>query len=154
MVRKGAVTFEARAIRDDDERKLAFEIRRQVFVGEQNVPEAVEIDGLDETAVHFLCFDGEQAVGVGRLRRLGTKAKFERIATLASHRGRGVARQILATMEAYAVSEWQYSKGALNAQLSALALYTKTGWHAEGDIFMEGGMEHVAMSKQLNPPRE
>ena len=41
------------------------EIRQEVFIKEQNVPENIEIDGLDSKAKHVLVFDGEKVIGTG-----------------------------------------------------------------------------------------
>ena len=51
-----------------DEIAVCIEIRRVVFVLGQDVPEELEVDGLDPTCTHFLAaVDGEPA-GTARLR--------------------------------------------------------------------------------------
>ena len=42
-------------------------IRFEVFVDEQNVPEELEIDGLDDEAKHVLAYIDNEAIGTGRI---------------------------------------------------------------------------------------
>ena len=42
-------------------------IRHKVFVGEQNVPVELEIDGLDDEAKHALAFVDGVPIGTGRI---------------------------------------------------------------------------------------
>ena len=49
----------------DRELEGAFEVRKQVFVGEQGIPEDLELDELDMEAMHVVVKDGECAVEAG-----------------------------------------------------------------------------------------
>lgn len=69
----------------ENERELrgAFEVRRQVFIKEQNVPEDLEFDTDDREALHMVVKDGERIVGTARVLFLtANQAKLERIAIL------------------------------------------------------------------------
>jgi hypothetical protein len=58
-------------------------IRRRVFVGEQGVPEADELDGKDAERTHFLARNAAgRAVGCACLRPYGAQHKVERVAVL------------------------------------------------------------------------
>ena len=50
---------------------LCHALRRSVFIEEQNVNEADEVDGLDRDALHFLAKVKDQPVGTARLLFLG-----------------------------------------------------------------------------------
>ena len=50
---------------------LCHALRRSVFIEEQNVNEADEVDGLDCDALHFLAKVKDQPVGTARLLFLG-----------------------------------------------------------------------------------
>ena len=50
-----------------DNEKDICKIRFEVFVDEQNVPEELEIDGLDEEAKHVLAYIDKEAIGTGRI---------------------------------------------------------------------------------------
>ena len=70
--------------------KALRDIRQRVFIDEQQVPEDLEWDALDETATHFLLYRAEQPVGTGRLLSDG---HIGRIAILPEHRGAGLGDQ-------------------------------------------------------------
>ncbi len=128
----------------------ALEIRLAVFVREQGVSEAVEIDGLDEAAAHLLALIGDRPVGTLRLRLLedGQIAKIERVAVLAPYRGRQVG---LALMRAGLdlAAERGAGEARLHAQTYATGFYERLGFAAFGGEFMEDGIPHIAMRRTL-----
>ena len=64
-------------VRTKDEMDQVYDIRREVFIEEQGVPEDIEMDGRDDEAVHVLAVvDGEPA-GCGRLLFSGDEARSE-----------------------------------------------------------------------------
>lgn len=137
-------------------------IRRAVFVDEQSVPADLEWDGLDQDAEHFVVFDGlgpeARPLGTARLRLLpakpetdteaNTEAKAERVAVLTEARGRGLGRVLMAALEDSARAQGR-SKIVLNAQVSALRFYEALDYVATGDVLVEAGIDHRAMSKAL-----
>ena len=58
-----------RVRRPESEQELAGlkALRQEVFVHEQGVPRELELDALDETAIHAVAKDGDDVVGTGRL---------------------------------------------------------------------------------------
>ena len=70
-------------------------IRRKVFVEEQNVPEELELDELDATAVHLLATRDGRPVGTARLLIDGNTAKIGRVALLAEERGTGAGAALM-----------------------------------------------------------
>jgi ElaA protein len=65
-------------------------LRRTVFIDEQGVSEADELDDLDEGAIHLLAQEGRQAIGSARLLVQGDLGKIGRVCVLAPARGRGI----------------------------------------------------------------
>jgi predicted GNAT family N-acyltransferase len=63
-------------------------------------------------------------------------------------RGRGAGRVVLAELERVA-RERGMAEVVLHAQLSARGFYDRLGYAAEGPVFEEAGIEHVAMRKRL-----
>jgi predicted GNAT family N-acyltransferase len=135
----------------------AVEIRRRVFVEEQGVPEADELDGKDAERTHFLARDAAgRAVGCACLRPLalaqasGAQHKVERVAVLPELRGSGLGRELMEAVEAHA-----RALGArelvLHAQASVVAFYEKLGWSSIGPRFVEAGIEHQKMGKRAAP---
>jgi predicted GNAT family N-acyltransferase/ubiquinone/menaquinone biosynthesis C-methylase UbiE len=126
------------------DRAAVLELRKEVFVDEQGVPVAEEIDGFDESSEHVLArLDGEP-VGCSRWRRLGPDGtvKIERLAIRRTARGRGVARAVLAWCLAR-IDGKGLGPCVVHAQLHALDLYTRFGFRPEGEPFLEAGIPHL-----------
>ena len=122
-------------------------IRRTVFVEEQKVPAALEVDAYEDEACFFLVRVGGRALGTGRFRVKGTQLKFERIATLKEARGRGIGAALMRRMEAEAEARFPKLEPYMHAQADAVPFYEKIGWRRVGAAFFEAGIEHVAMTK-------
>lgn len=135
-------------ITSDDVAK-AFTIRQKVFVEEQKVPEELEIDEFENESIHFLAYVNGEAVGTARMRWQDNRtAKAERVAVLAHYRGTGVGRELMQAIE----NEAKHQKATavqLNAQIQAQPFYERLGYKAYGDIFLDAGIEHIAMKKEL-----
>lgn len=140
--------------------KVAFSIRRTVFIEGQDVPEEDDFDGLDESATHILAVnEGKKAVGTARFRvtekhqnNSPKKIKLERFAVLEEHRGEKIgqrmvefALQKIQKKEEYKTVETIY----LHAQLAAVSLYERCGFEKYGDIFEESGIMHYKMIYRL-----
>ncbi|ABX44285.1 GNAT family N-acetyltransferase [Lachnoclostridium phytofermentans] len=130
-----------------------FEIRKEVFVKEQGIPEELEFDDLDQTALHCLIFstDNEQnkeqnkAVATGRLILLedGT-FKIGRIAVRKEERGKHYGDMLVKIL----ISK-SFECGAktvkLSAQVRAIKFYESIGFKTVGDVYIEDGIEHISM---------
>ncbi|MCB9778415.1 MAG: GNAT family N-acetyltransferase [Alphaproteobacteria bacterium] len=139
------------------------EIRRVVFIEEQQVPLDEEIDGRDAEAFHFLAEwrtdqsgyidDGWTAVGTCRVRTVEgvggePVAKAERVAVLAGFRGRGVGVALMEALEEDARRRGLVSV-KLGSQESAVGFYEKLGYRVIGEPFMDAGIPHRWMSKDF-----
>jgi predicted GNAT family N-acyltransferase len=122
-------------------------VRQRVFVEEQGVPAALEIDALDPLSVHVLACDRDgQPIGAGRLTPDG---RIGRMAVLADWRGRGVGEALLLALVAAARARgWRGI--SLHAQLPARAFYARQGFLPEGDLFEEAGIVHQHMRRVLD----
>lgn len=121
-------------------------LRHEVFVQEQQVPEALEWTGDDGDCLHALAFDAAgQAVGTGRLDPDG---HIGRMAVRRAGRGAGVGRALLDFLVAEARRRGD-REVHLNAQTHALGFYQRAGFEAYGAEFMEAGIGHRAMLKRL-----
>jgi predicted GNAT family N-acyltransferase len=139
--------------RSDDERAQAFAIRREVFVAEQGISEALEFDGLDAEARHLLAQRHGEPVGSLRLRFVeeGRVAKIERVAVRAAARrdkiGHALLQAALALARAAGAAE-----ARLHAQCTVQGFYARLGFAACGPSFIEDGILHVAMRRALPEP--
>lgn len=123
----------------------AAQIRRVVFIDEQQVPEEEEWDGLDSQCLHFLAtLDGEP-VGTARLLPDG---HIGRVAVLDRARGLGIGYQLMQAALQAARSDG-HAQAVLSAQLHALAFYEQLGFVARGDVFMDAGIPHREMILSL-----
>lgn len=122
--------------------KDAAEVRRRVFVVEQNIPEELEWDEMDAQCLHAVAYDDkQQAIGTGRLLPDG---HIGRMAVLASARGLGVGAALLRILMEQARARGDLSV-RLNAQQTAESFYQKAGFVAHGEIFEDAGIPHVHM---------
>ena len=146
---------------DDDDRKAAYAVRYDVFVTEQGVPAELELDELDETADHFVAYDGEVAVGAGRLvveepgfagvdPGLGPVAHLGRLAVRPAQRGTGVGVELVRAIEARA-AERGLRVIVLGAQTHAVGFYERLGYTAYGAVFDDAGLPHRWMSASPIP---
>jgi predicted GNAT family N-acyltransferase len=126
----------------------AFHIRMNVFVEEQKVPPEEEIDEHDNTAIHFVGYLEEEPIAASRLRFTGEYGKLERICILKEHRGKHYGQQIIRAMEEK-IMEKGYKKAKLHAQTHAEGFYGRLGYQTVSGEFMDAGIPHVAMIKEL-----
>ncbi len=120
-------------------------LRRQVFINEQGVSEADEIDDLDGVSQHLLVFKSGVAVGTARIVPKDGYAKIGRVCVLKTHRGLGLGAALIA--EALAISRKDPSKtrAILGAQVQAIAFYEALGFHAFGAEYDDAGIPHRDM---------
>ena len=151
-IRVDSVAFESEEPQRDTPYFHCLAIRRWVFNQEQGVSVALEFDGLDDRADHFLAWriDSGTAdpVGVARMRTVDGEAKAERVAVLASARRSGAGRFLMNAIEERAKTLGLDSI-VLHAQVAVIPFYEKLGYVAEGEIFTEAAIDHVSMSKAV-----
>ena len=117
-------------------------IRRTVFVDEQGVPEALEVDGLDAEATHYLARLDARPVGTARVRVVEDVAKVQRVAVLAEARGTGAGAAIMrAVLDDPALPR----RFTLGSQESAVGFYERLGFRIVGEPFMDAGLPHRTM---------
>lgn len=137
------------SVTHEQELAAAFRIRQVVFVEEQGVPLEDEFDQHDAQARHVLVIDDNRPVATGRLRILTDTAKLERICVLADWRQKGLGRVIVRGLEGIA-EEKGLKKFKLHAQTHAIGFYNTLGYEVGSPEFMEDGIPHVTMLKNLD----
>jgi predicted GNAT family N-acyltransferase len=129
----------------------AHRVRRTVFIEEQDVSEAEEMDGRDEDAHHVVAYDPatDEPVGTARLRipEEGV-GKIERVAVVETHRGSGLGARLMIEIESDA-REQGCRMIKLHAQTAVEGFYERLGYHTESDEFIEADIPHVEMEKEL-----
>lgn len=130
----------------DKLRDAATQVRREVFVLEQSVPEDIELDDMDAVSVHAVAFgERDTPVGTGRLLPDG---HIGRMAVRRQARGAGIGGMLLDTLigEARGLG---HRVVALHAQTHARGFYEAHGFRVEGDEFVEADIPHVLMVREL-----
>jgi len=122
----------------------AHAIRRVVFIEEQGVSEAEEHDGTDPACIHLVAYENDIPVSTGRIMITRDDFIIGRVATLPSHRGRGIATGIMQAL-IDACCTMGGDRQILHAQTHARAFYEKLGFTAYGEEFMDAGIPHIAM---------
>ncbi|MFK7888621.1 MAG: GNAT family N-acetyltransferase [Gammaproteobacteria bacterium] len=138
-------TLQIRAADWDRDRDALKQLRHEVFVVGQNVPEDLEWDGEDAGCRHALAILEGAVVGTGRLTPQG---KIGRMAVLDTARGLGIGGGLLRHLMAVAQT-LGLSSVHLHAQTHALAFYARHGFKSHGDEFDEAGIPHLHMVCEL-----
>ena len=111
-------------------------------------PVREELDGRDHEAMHLVAVSGSEVLATCRLLFVGATVQFSRLAVRASARRRGIASALLERAD-----EEARAGGArrlvLHAQTYARSLYDQAGYEPRGRVFMEAGIEHIAMEKYV-----
>lgn len=123
----------------------AFQVRKQVFIEEQGVPEEMELDEFDPLSQHALAYVNTLCVGTARLVNANSyQAQIGRMAVLSPYRKQGIGSALL-TRLIYLAKEEGAQTLTLHAQLDAIPFYEKFGFIAEGPTYDEAGIPHRNM---------
>jgi predicted GNAT family N-acyltransferase len=141
--------YEVRPVRGEEEMAAVLALRHDVFCVEQGVPEREELDGRDGEAMHLVAVADGRLLGTCRLLFVGPTVQFSRLAVRTDARRNGIATALLQRADEEAEAGGA-RRLVLHAQTYARALYDAAGYEPRGRIFMEAGIEHVAMEKRLS----
>lgn len=121
-------------------------IRNTVFTAEQGIDSALDFDGRDGECTQVLAVDDHgNPLGTARMMADG---HIGRIAVLAGHRGRGIGSRLTAAL-VDAARDSALPEVYLNSQVHAVGFYRALGFETSGPVFMEAGIEHVRMVRQV-----
>ena len=124
-------------------------IRTEVFIKEQGF--AAEFDEIDDNSVHIVAYEGEIPIAVCRVFRDKEKQAYSigRIAVIKSMRDKHIGAKILSAAEAYIKSDGGRCC-ILSAQVRVKDFYSKQGYVAEGEIYLDEGCPHILMKKKFD----
>lgn len=128
----------------------AIMIRKAVFITEQHIDPALELDQVTDATWHYVGYTTDGAVTTARMtpEADGQTLHIQRVATLADARGHGYARALLTQMIADARQQG-YQQLTLGAQVTAQGFYTALGFQPSGEPFTEAGLPHQTMTLTL-----
>ncbi|MFF7275942.1 GNAT family N-acetyltransferase [Streptomyces griseorubiginosus] len=151
--------YVVRVAEDPADQEACFAVRKEVFVGEQGVPEDIEYDAYDAVALHVLAVR-EDGVPLGTGRLLFGEAaagktggdesvgSLGRLAVTQAARGLGVGAALVRAIEDAARGRGLAAVD-LHAQTHALGFYERLGYVAYGPEFPDAGIAHRAMRRVL-----
>ncbi|WP_158599211.1 GNAT family N-acetyltransferase [Methanohalophilus sp. RSK] len=121
-----------------------YQVRKEVFIGEQDVPEELEIDEIDPIATHITLFENNIPVATGRLFGKNDKYYIGRVCVLSNSRGGGFGRLVMKEL----INKGKH-EGAieihLSSQIQAMDFYRKSGFCEYGEIHYDAGITHMWM---------
>lgn len=138
-----------KVVTSDTDIAECLELRRIVFIEEQNVPEHEEVDGDDPRCTHILARIDGIPMGAARFQYIGDKAKIQRVCVLKETRGTGLGAELIRKILDVIKAEGKVSTAVLGSQIHALKFYEKFGFVAFGDEYLDAGILHRDMKITL-----
>ncbi len=103
----------------------------------------------DANEMHIAATDGDQLIGVLLLRPLTNHTvKMRQVAVSEAYQGKGVGKQLVAFCESLCTS-MGFKQIELNAREVALQFYLSQSYEQIGEQFLEIGIPHFKMIKNL-----
>ncbi len=137
---------------DKEGLEICLDLRHKIFVIEKNVPQSIENDEFDVlggTCRHFYIECDKVPVGAARCNEsIAGEIKLQRFCVLDAYRGKGVGRYLMEYIEDF-YRRHDVTKIQLDAKFHIHRFYEKCGYTKASEIFMEAGMEHVKMVKEI-----
>ena len=126
------------------EHQICLSIRRKVFIEEQGISEAIEMDDDRIDATNFFALLNDEYVGTARYQTTRDGIKLERFAVLRSYRNLGIGRALVKFM---LNTLHRDDEIYLHAQESVVEFYTPLGFKKIGKRFFEADIPHWKMIK-------
>lgn len=139
-------------INDNNMLNEALEIRKKVFTDEKLVPRNIEHDKYDEAldlCDHFIIIYNDIKVGTLRCLNIGDNTvQLQRFCFLKDYRNLGLGKKTLQFIENF-YKEQGINKITMDAKYQVSGFYEKCGYIKQSEIFIEAGIEHIKMNKNL-----
>ena len=124
-------------------------IRHQVFVIEQDIPQELDLDGLDNISHHALVTDGNSLVATARLCiNESNSSVMARVAVIKKFRGSGIASKVVRSLISHA-----YQQGAtsiiIHAHMHLKNYYEKFGFKFICNAEKVGEHQLIEMKHQM-----
>ena len=136
-------------ISQTDDLATCHALRRAVFIEEQNVSEADEVDGQDAEALHVLASVNGEPMGCARILISSDTAKIGRVCVMRPARGTGLGRAIIEACLDVSRQQPGVTRAKLGAQVHALPFYERLGFAAVGPVYDDAGIPHRDMERVL-----
>ena len=141
--------LDIRFIQNSKDMLSCLELRRTVFIEEQNVPENEEVDGDDPDCDHILLTVSDIPVGAARLKYYNDFIKVQRVCVLKNYRGQGIGSKIINFIIRHVEKNDIRSSVRLGSQIHALEFYKRLGFIEFGEEYLDAGILHKDMEFQI-----
>ena len=132
-----------------DTYKDALKIRFDVFVTEQGVSIADEIDELEDKTIHVVLYKEDEPIATARIYAIDADTyKVQRVAVQEKVRKQGFGAILMTEVEKK-VMELGGRNITLGAQNTAIPFYERIAYTIEGAEFMDAGIPHHTMTKLI-----
>ena len=135
---------------DKNELYAIAKLRQEVFIVEQNSV-YLDLDDLDQAAIHYLDYCQTDSLKVyGRYRKPAEldQINIERVVMHPSVRGKGLGKKLMKKMTTDIKIHFLETPIALSSQVEACEFYHSLGFESVGDVYDDGGIEHIKMVLQ------
>jgi len=125
--------------------------RQEVFVVDQKI-RYVDADGKDFSAFHLSAWQDGELVAYLRVIPLSSERTYKigRVLTRLSYRGQGHGEALMHELLRLAARELGPCRMTMAAQLYLEKFYQKFAFVSEGAVFMEEGIQHITMSRNVD----
>ena len=123
------------------------QLRQEVFVVEQDSA-YLDLDGVDQDAIHMLCKRDSGIVAYQRCLPPGLKypeSSLGRILVCQAMRGQQLGRELVERGIEHNLQHWPGHDICISAQAHLLAFYGSLGFVAEGEEYLEDRIPHRKM---------
>ena len=147
--------MQIKILKTAEEKNKAYELRKEVFVIEQNVPLTLELDDKDKlkTTFHFGVFIENNLVATARVLNATTKnVHIGRVAVKKEYRKQNIGKILLLEIErVLTIMNTKTLTSNLSAQIQVEDFYKKLGYRRKNNkTYLDAGIEHIDMYKILN----
>lgn len=133
----------------EEQLKAVHEMRQEIFVNEQGIPQELDKDGLDSKSIHILASDEHgQPVASGRLTIQDDKGILSRIAVVKDFRGLKLGKTIVKKLEEIA-KEKKLRQLSLSPHAYLENFYSDLGYTTEPGQKSVGKYTLLTMSKEI-----
>ena len=104
----------------------------------------------EESQLHFGCFSKHQlkACVVAKPTENDTQVKLRQMAVATSFQGKGAGKKLILDFEVF-LKENGVKTIELSARETAILFYEKLGYEVDGDVYLEQGIKHIKMQKNI-----
>ncbi|ASP28760.1 ElaA protein [Spiroplasma corruscae] len=129
--------------------KKAIKLREKVFITERGSIRNNDIDDYDDKGYHFIATHNNELVCCARVILKNDKLYWGRIAVEKEYRSQKIGAVVLEKLKEFSKDVLKQEIVYINAVYNVKDFYTKFGFIEFNDIFVEDGVNHIAMKLKM-----